>query len=68
MPVFNPVALKPEDLVILPGGHIGIVIEYDDINPGVYYRVLINGIIECVHRDDMIIFDEDFEGGINEFS
>lgn len=66
MPVLNIIALKPEDLIILAGGQIGIVIEPDDINPGVYYKVLVNGLVHCIHRDDMIIIDEESAEEIQE--
>lgn len=61
MPVINAFDLNPEDLVMLAGEQIGIVIENDEINPGIYYVVLIEGKIYTIHRDDMILINDDGE-------
>lgn len=58
MPVFNAFQLKPGDLVMLAGNQIGIVIE---INPGTYYVVLVEGKIYTIHRDDMILINDNDE-------
>ena len=54
MPVANIRKLKPASLVEMPGENFGIVIANDDVNPGTYYKVLVDGQIYCVHRDDMV--------------
>mgnify|MGYP003630648735 CR=1 FL=1 len=59
MPVANNVKLRPEDLVMLAGKQIGVVIEIDDNCPGVYYKVLIEGKIYSIHRDDMMLINDE---------
>ena len=66
MPVVNTRKLNPTSLVEMAGENFGIVIADDDINPGTYYRVLVNGQIYCVHRDDMIEITADEEEEENE--
>ena len=66
MPVANTWKLKPTSLVEMPGENFGIVIANDDLNPGTYYRVLVNGEIYCIHRDDMVEITADEEEENNE--
>ena len=67
MPVLNPCKLKPASLIEMPGSKFGIVIGNDDINPGTYYKVLVDGQIYCIHRDDMIEITIEEEEKENEF-